>query len=216
MTPTVDNIRETVGIVLPDTTIVAEAIELAYTDASPMLFNHVMRSALFAALFAAQRSDPVDNELLAIAAVLHDLGFCPSHAHDDLRFEIRSANAARKFAQDRNLCRDRSWRLWDMIALHTHDLNLFRRDEDWALQMGILADVVGAGLETLDKQSVDRIVTRFPRHDFKRGFYQLLCSEVGKGSPPPQHPSTMIAYHERRDFVMPDARDLIHSAPFKE
>ncbi len=57
-------------------------------------FNHVMRSWLFAAALAETDKTPHDAEVLAVAAVLHDLGLAKA-LQGPLRFEVEGANAAR-------------------------------------------------------------------------------------------------------------------------
>jgi len=68
------------GITVSDSALVHEAIELARTSSSPFLFNHVMRSWLFCVLAAEELKAKPDPELLAVAAVLHDLGLTERHA----------------------------------------------------------------------------------------------------------------------------------------
>ncbi|WP_194955143.1 HD domain-containing protein [Sphingopyxis solisilvae] len=211
-----DEIAERTGICLPDTKLVAEAIEKAYANGSPMLFNHVMRSALFAHAFTDQRPNSEDRELIIVSAVLHDLGLAEHRCPGIERFEIRSANLARDFAVERGMAGDRAWLLWDIIALHPYDFNLHKEDEAWAVQMGILADVVGAGIDLIDPAVVARIVACYPRLNFKSGFYRLLASEAATSPPPPCHPVTMIRYHELGEYDVPNARDLIAGAPFDD
>src|SRR6202451_2851543 len=62
------------GIKVPDTTLVRDAMELARGLLEPFLFNHVMRSWLFGVVLSEGSEHAPDAELLAVAAVLHDLG----------------------------------------------------------------------------------------------------------------------------------------------
>ena len=62
------------GIKVPDTTLVHDAIDMSRSLLKPYLFNHVMRSWLFGVLLSESAERPPDPELLAVAAVLHDLG----------------------------------------------------------------------------------------------------------------------------------------------
>ncbi len=75
------------GIKVTDTALVRDAIELARSSLEPYLFNHVMRSWLFGILLSEDAERPPDPELLAVAAVLHDLGLTESYAALD-RFEV--------------------------------------------------------------------------------------------------------------------------------
>lgn len=204
------------GVRLPDSTMVERAIERAQSESSPMLFNHVMRSALFAEMFSALRPRVKDRELIAVSTILHDIGLTDQKRQREDRFEIRSAHAARAFALGHGADDARAWLIWDTVALHTHDLNLYKQDEAWAVQMGILADVVGAGIDLLDASAVERILALFPRLGFKKGFYELLSAEAGGAPPPPFHPTAMILHHDCGSLSVPNARELIANAPFDD
>ena len=74
------------GISVPDTPLISRAIEYAREHSEPYLFNHVMRSWLFAVILA-QLSDSVhDAEVLAVTTILHDLGLAKAF-DGPLRFE---------------------------------------------------------------------------------------------------------------------------------
>ena len=62
------------GVPVPDTTVISRAIEFARERSDPYLFNHVMRSWLFAALLAQRQQTAHDGEVLAVTTILHDLG----------------------------------------------------------------------------------------------------------------------------------------------
>ncbi|HEX4170578.1 MAG TPA: hypothetical protein VHZ55_34380 [Bryobacteraceae bacterium] len=62
------------GTKVTDTSLVRDAIELAQSSSEPYLFNHVMRSWLFGILLSGGAKLAPDPELLAVSAVLHDLG----------------------------------------------------------------------------------------------------------------------------------------------
>jgi HD superfamily phosphodiesterase len=81
------------AIPVVDTPLVHDAIELARSSSEPYLFNHVMRSWLFGVLIAEGANPAPDPELLAVSAVLHDLGLT-DHYNGQERFEVDGANAA--------------------------------------------------------------------------------------------------------------------------
>ncbi len=212
----IETIATCTGVRLPDSAIVERAIERAQSESSPMLFNHVMRSALFAEMFSEMRPRANDREVIAVSSILHDIGLTDQKHQCEERFEVRSAHAARAFALGQGASDARAWLIWDTVALHTQDLNLYKQDEAWAVQMGILADVVGAGTDLLDASAIERILTQFPRLDFKKGFYDLLSAEAKSVPPPPFHPTAMILHHDCGSLSVPDARDLIAQAPFDD
>src|SRR3984893_12765504 len=121
------------GIKVVDTSLVREAIELARTSSEPYLFNHVMRSWLFGVVLSAGAELAPDPELLAVSAVLHDLGLTDRYAAAD-RFEVDGANAARTFLKARGISEQQLQIVWDAIALHTTPT--IARHKEPELQMG--------------------------------------------------------------------------------
>src|SRR5215475_12721702 len=110
--------RAIAGVLVPDTPFVSRAIEYARLHSEPFLFNHVMRSWLFAVSIAKQRKVEHDVEVLAAATLLHDLGLGKAFA-GPLRFEVEGANAARKFAEDEGVDVRRAQLIWDGVALNS-------------------------------------------------------------------------------------------------
>ena len=53
------------GVSVPDTPLISRAIEFARERSEPYLFNHVMRSWLFAVLLAQRNQTSHDDEVLA-------------------------------------------------------------------------------------------------------------------------------------------------------
>ena len=57
--------RVVAGVLVPDTPLITSAIKYARENSEPYLFNHVMRSWLFAVSLPAQRRAVYDREVLA-------------------------------------------------------------------------------------------------------------------------------------------------------
>src|SRR5258707_7981294 len=90
------------GVKVPDTALVRDAIDLSRSLLEPFLFNHVMRSWLFGIVLAESAAIAPDAELLAVAAILHDLGLTERHNGQN-RFEVDGANAPRQVFKGRGL-----------------------------------------------------------------------------------------------------------------
>src|SRR5215472_16191207 len=86
------------GVLLPDTPLIASAIEYARENSETYLFNHVMRSWLFAVSLAELHKATYDGEVMAVATLLHDIGLAEAF-NGPLRFEVEGANAARRFGE---------------------------------------------------------------------------------------------------------------------
>src|SRR5580700_5720329 len=66
--------RKIAGIPMVDTMIAKAANALAQSASAPYLYNHAVRTYLFGALIGRAAKLKVDEELLFLACVLHDLG----------------------------------------------------------------------------------------------------------------------------------------------
>ena len=90
-----------------------------------MLYNQTLRCCWLGELYARIKGLAVDSEQLFLSAVFHDLGLT-DYARGPNRFEIESANAARTFLIERGQPKAVAQNVWDDIALHTWDMNMFR------------------------------------------------------------------------------------------
>jgi hypothetical protein len=180
------------GIKVPDTTLVRDAMELARGLSEPFLFNHVMRSWLFGVVLSEGAEHAPDAELLAVAAVLHDLGLTDRYTGAN-RFEVDGANAARVFLSDQGISALQMQLVWDAIALHTTPtLALHKEPEVVMVHSGIAVDVLGVGLDRIPQDKQRAILSEFPRLAFKTQFKGCLCNVVR------QKPMTTIEQHSQR------------------
>jgi hypothetical protein len=109
--------RSLAGVSIPDTPLITRAIEFAREGSEPYLFNHAMRSWLFAAIFAQRKQITHDQEVLAVTTILHEIGL--TNAFDGpLRFEVEGANAARAFVRNEGVDERRAQLIWDGVALN--------------------------------------------------------------------------------------------------
>ena len=107
------------GIEIPDSAIASQAAELLREHGTEFLYNHSLRTFLFASLNGQQNNMRYDPELLYVSAVFHDLGLTPHYTSEDKRFEIDGANAARDFLKSHGVSAQMLQLVWDAIALHT-------------------------------------------------------------------------------------------------
>jgi hypothetical protein len=156
------------GVVVPDTLLVSQAIDYAREHTEPFLFNHVMRSWLYAVALARATKTLHDAEVLAVATVLHDLGLARGF-EGPLRFEVEGANAAREFALDFGLDDARAQLVWDGVALSsTPSLALHKQAEVALCSAGIVVDCAGQGGEKLPRDQVTAILDAFPRLEMRQ------------------------------------------------
>ena len=205
------------GIKVPDTALVRDAIDLSRSLLQPFLFNHVMRSWLFGILISETAEIAPDAELLAVAAILHDLGLTERYTAEN-RFEVDGANAAREFMKVRGISAQQTQVVWDAIALHTTPTLALHKEPEVAMtHSGIAVDVLGAGLDRIPQEKQRAILAAFPRLAFKEEFKGCLCNVVR------QKPMTAIDNILRdfgiryvEGFAPPNFADLVAGAPFDE
>jgi len=166
------------GVSVPDTALISRAIQFARERSEPYLFNHVMRSWLFAAILAERKQIVHDGEVLAVTTILHDLGLTETF-NGPLRFEVEGANAARAFARDEGIDDRRAQLVWDGVALNsTPSIALYKEAEIALATMGIGLDWGGWGYDALTETEIAAIVQEFPRLGMKERFTQAVCRIV--------------------------------------
>ncbi len=205
------------GIKVVDTPLVHDAMELARNSSEPYLFNHVMRSWLFAVVIAEDAKPAPDPELLAVSGILHDLGLTDRYAAQE-RFEVDGANAARSFLKERGIPPHQIQLVWDAIALHTtRSIALHKEPEVTVIHSGIAIDVIGAGLDLIPQDKVRAILSEFPRLSMKTQFQECLCGVVRR-KPATSYDNILrdIGTRYVKGYTAPSAADLIENAPFTE
>ena len=166
------------GVSVPDTPLISRAIEYAREHSEPYLFNHVMRSWLFAVILAQLSESAHDAEVLAVTTILHDLGLAKAF-EGPLRFEVEGANAARAFAYNEGIDDHRSQLIWDGVALNsTPSIALYKEPEVALSTAGIALDWGGWGYDKLTEAQVSGIVDEFPRLEMKQRFTRAVCCIV--------------------------------------
>lgn len=212
-----DATRLLAGIVVPDTPIVARAIEYAREHYEPYLFNHSMRSWLFAAAIAQVKRSPHDAEVLAVATVLHDIGLAKA-CDGPLRFEVEGANAARAFARAQGVTESRAQLIWDGVALNsTPSIALHKESEVAVCTLGIGLDWGGWGYDMLTPTQVATIVDAFPRLEMKQRFTRDVCRIV-ESRPDTTYDNFARDFGERfvPGYRRPSTVDFLLNSPFKE
>jgi hypothetical protein len=161
--------RAVAGIKIPDSTVAQQATELLLEHGSTFLYNHSLRSFLFASLNGTEKKIAYDPELLYVSSVFHDLGLCPHYSSPDKAFEVDGANAARDFLSSHGFSQQALQLVWDTIAIHTMPaIAAYKEAEVALLNYGVALDVVGKGYQHLTKEHREEIIKQFPRTDFKK------------------------------------------------
>jgi len=205
------------GVLLPDTSLIASAIEYARENSDTYLFNHVMRSWLFAVSLAQLQKATYDGEVMAVATILHDIGLAEAF-NGPLRFEVEGANAARKFGQSAGLDERRCQLIWDTVALNsTPSIALYKEAEVALSTAGIALDWGGWGYDALPPPRIAEIVGAFPRLEMKKRFAHDVCRIV-ETRPASTYDNFARDFGERfvPGYQRPSVVDFLTDSPFSE
>ena len=205
------------GVSVPDGPLITAVIEHAQRLSEPYLFNHAMRSWLFAEAIGRIKEIDYDREVVAIGTILHDIGLTASVSGPN-RFEVNGADAALSFIKGKGLSDRRAQLIWDLVALNsTPSLALHKEPEVAVGTMGIGLDFGGFGVEALPAADVDRILTAFPRLKMKQQFADACCRLV-TAKPETSYDNFLRDFGERfvPGYKTVSTVDLLMNAPFNE
>src|SRR5258705_11729210 len=90
------------GVSVLDPPLITGVVEHAQRISEPYLFNHAMRSWLFAEAIGRIKGIAYDREIVAIGTMLHDIGLTASVSGPN-RFEVNGADAALSFVRGKGL-----------------------------------------------------------------------------------------------------------------
>jgi hypothetical protein len=168
----------TADLIQPPRTDLAATVTTLLEQYASVVRQHCERSYQFAAALARTDGVELDDEVLYLGTVLHDVGLTPG-GDGSARFEVRGANVVRSMLLDHGMEDQRVANVWDCIAMHASSaLARHKSLETRYSNRGIALDVRGAGAEALDPLFVRAVLDRWPRHDFPSAFPEVLRDEV--------------------------------------
>jgi len=212
------SMRSLAGVDVPASPLITAAIDYAQRLSEPYLFNHAMRSWLFAARIGQVKAIDYDQEVVALGAVLHDIGLTAG-VHGEHRFEVNGANAARAFIQERGLSDRRAQLVWDLVALNSTASIALHKEPEVALgTMGIGLDYGGFGFEAMiSPAEMSGILKAFPRLQMKQNFAET-CRHLVATRPETSSDNFLRDFGERLvpGYKPVSTVDLLMNAPFDE
>jgi len=219
MTNSIDaqNARVIAGVSVPDSPLITEVLEYAQKVYDPYLFNHAMRSWLFAAKIGQAKGIDCDLEVVAVGTILHDIGLSAAVSGSN-RFEVNGATAARSFVKDRGLSPHRAQLIWDLVALNSTPSLALHKEAEVALgTMGIGLDYGGFFSELVPSAEMTEILRSFPRLRMKTQFTEACCRLVA-AKPETTSDNFLRDFGERfvPGYKPVSTVDLLLNAPFEE
>lgn len=194
----------------PDTAA-ARAAETHCREVSPpYLVNHCLRSYLWARLLSEHRRLAVDEELLYVACLLHDLGLTERYSTGRAGvhcFAIRGAEAASEVVRDTEWPAARAQAMAESITLHVNvRVGPEHGTEAALLNAATALDVTGLRFWELHPDTVRSVVTRVPRLQMKKEIWSVWKPEADA------HPGCRAHFLDR--YLQFGSR--VRSAPFDE
>jgi hypothetical protein len=197
--------------------LISRAIDYSREHCEPYLFNHGMRSWLFAVILAQLNQSAHDPEVLAVTTILHDLGLEKAFG-GPLRFEVEGANAVRAFARKEGIDDRRAQLIWDGVALNsTPSIALYKEAEVALCTAGIGLDWGGWGYDRLTDAQLAGVLDAFPRLEMKRRFTKAVCC-IAETRPATTYDNFARDFGERfvQGYQATSTVDYLLNAPFKE
>jgi hypothetical protein len=179
------------------------AVEYAREAESEAVFNHSVRSYLFAELLAQHEGlragTDYDQESVFFGCVLHDLG-AGSGAAGQTRFEVEGADLAAQFLTNRGYSANTVDSVWESIALHTSGGIAERRGPVcYLVRSGIVMDF-GPNTDFLDDGIGTQIHDRYPRLHMERALVDAVVAQAAKSpEAAPRYSMPGELLRERRD-----------------
>ena len=210
-------VRLIAGVSVPDSPLITAALEYAQKLSEPYLFNHAVRSWLFAAKIGHLKGIDYDPEVVAVGTILHDIGLTAGVSGSN-RFEVNGAAAALSFIKERGLSNRRAQLIWDLIALNSTPSIALHKEAEVALgTMGIGLDWGGFGFELIPSADITEILSAFPRLKMKEKFAETCCQLV-TAKPETSSDNFLRDFGERfvPGYRPISAVDLLMNAPFEE
>ncbi len=203
------------GIAVPDTQLANEATAIARSSEPIEIFNHSLRTYLFAEIIARAKNIPHDAEIVYIASILHDTGLSARFMSANYPFEVDGANVARKLLAKHRTSEVRSSLAWDAIALHDNGgIAQHKQNEVSLVNSGVSADF-GAFLDIMTRSDIQAVLEAAPRTGFINTFVHA-AARVAKKKPLASAHSFVadVGYRKVPNFSLPNFCDEVKEDPF--
>lgn len=216
-TPAGDDLSIISSFGIEITPVIGAAISDARQQYEPYLFNHVVRSWLFAVRVAQIKGIAYDAEVLAIGTILHDITLNERFS-GPRRFEVEAADQVKNYAAGKGMDSRQCQLVWDSVALNaTPSIGLFKEPEVALCTTGIGLDVVGYQYDLIPAEEMTAILKAFPRLALKRRMTRCFC-HMAETVPSAGYGTFVQDFGARyvTGYAAPSVADMVLNAPFDE
>ncbi|MFE9581236.1 HD domain-containing protein [Nocardia sp. NPDC006044] len=178
-------------VTIPDSAACRSATEVAAAYCTPALFNHSVRSYLWAAGHAKLNGIDFDAELLYVAALLHDLGLVEEFDNAGLTFEVSGGHLAWVFGAAAGWPAQRREHVAAVIVAHMADsVDVTLDPESYLLEYATAVDISGRGADAVAPEFRDSVLEHHPRLGLPAEF--LACFQAQAERKPHTSPAAAL------------------------
>jgi hypothetical protein len=169
---------------VPDSALARSAAEECARTHPRTIFEHNLRSFLYARALGSLGGFAPDEEVLFVATMFHDAGVMDIDRTDDGRcFTLRGADAAVEHMQRGGAAADRCDAAAGAITLHINPaVGPESGVEAHLMHDGVLLDAVGLRAWDIEADAIERVRAAHPRLRFSQEARSLLAAQ-GKAIP---------------------------------
>lgn len=166
---------------IPATATAEQALETVRTFSSPTLINHCIRSYLWAVAYGNQHGITFDDELLYVAALLHDLALTPSFDNHRLPFEVAGGHVAWVFGAGAGWPVARRDHAARTIVDHMrNDVTVDENAEGYLLSIATGFDISGNRADSWPPELQRAVMARYPRLDLAVEFLRCFADQAAR------------------------------------
>jgi hypothetical protein len=165
----------------PTSSVARTALEVVTAYSSPALVNHCRRSYVWAAAYGVAHGIAFDDELLYVAAMLHDIGLVPAFDNHAMAFEHAGGHVAWVFGAGAGWPRERRERAAEIIVRHMWDsVDVDDDPEGHLLEIATALDISGRNPQWWPADLRAEVVAAVPRLGLAGEFTACFDAEAAR------------------------------------
>jgi hypothetical protein len=166
------------ALTVPDSAAARASLDVARRYYTPALLNHCLRSYFLAAAVGQRGGRVIDQELLYVAAMLHDVGLTEPFDSYALPFEEAGGHVARVFAAAAGWRPERCQRVHEVIVRHMGDeVDPEEDPEGHLLEVATAFDIGGRDQQLWEDSFLISLGTAYPRLDLAAEFADRFADQ---------------------------------------